>query len=130
MQTGDQTKDEQDAGAKCVSRKECVPKDAPQGVEARNQIVVDHLSLVKAIAIRVHETLPVHVDLDDLVHAGVLGPMDAVEKFDASKTWLFKPTPKSNQGRHPGTACANWTGHRAICASGRNVRMELPATYR
>jgi RNA polymerase sigma factor for flagellar operon FliA len=42
-------------------------------LEARNQIVVDHLSLVKAIAIRVHENLPVHVDLDDLVNAGVLG---------------------------------------------------------
>src|ERR1039457_7345460 len=33
--------------------------------EHRDQIVLDHLSLVKAIAIRVHENLPVHVDLDD-----------------------------------------------------------------
>lgn len=51
----------------------------------RDQIVLDHLSLVKAIAIRVHESLPVHVDVDDLIHAGVLGLFDAVEKFDASK---------------------------------------------
>jgi RNA polymerase sigma factor for flagellar operon FliA len=40
--------------------------------EHRDQIVLDHLSLVKAIAIRVHENLPVHVDLDDLIHAGVM----------------------------------------------------------
>jgi len=59
-------------------------------LEARNQIVVDHLSLVKAIAIRVHENPPVHVDLDDLVHAGVLGLMDAVEKFDATKNVAFQ----------------------------------------
>ena len=38
--------------------------------QARNQIVLDHLPLVRAIAIRVHENLPVHVDLDDLIHAG------------------------------------------------------------
>jgi len=58
--------------------------------EVRDQVVLEHLSLVKAIAIRVHENLPVHVDLDDLVHAGVLGLFDAVEKFDASKNVAFQ----------------------------------------
>jgi RNA polymerase sigma factor FliA len=57
---------------------------------ARDQMVLDHLPLVKAIAIRVHESLPVHVDLDDLVHAGVLGLLDAVEKFDDSKNVAFQ----------------------------------------
>ncbi|HEY1342728.1 MAG TPA: FliA/WhiG family RNA polymerase sigma factor [Bryobacteraceae bacterium] len=57
--------------------------------EARDQIVLDHLPLVKAIAIRVHENLPVHVDLDDLVHAGVLGLFDAVTKYDQSKNVAF-----------------------------------------
>jgi len=56
----------------------------------RDQIVLNHLSLVKAIAIRVHENLPVHVELDDLVHAGVLGLFDAVEKFDAAKNVAFQ----------------------------------------
>lgn len=59
-------------------------------LEVRDQIVLDHLSLVKAIAIRVHENLPVHVDLDDLVHAGVLGLFDAVEKFDSAKNVAFQ----------------------------------------
>lgn len=57
--------------------------------QARDRIVLDHLPLVKAIAIRVHENLPVHVDLDDLVHAGVLGLFDAVAKYDASKNVVF-----------------------------------------
>ena len=57
--------------------------------EHRDQIVLDHLSLVKAIAIRVHENLPVHVDLDDLIHAGVLGLFDAVTKYDGTKNVAF-----------------------------------------
>src|ERR1035438_3843383 len=58
-------------------------------MELRDQIVLEHLPLVKAIAIRVHENLPVHVDLDDLVHAGVLGLFDAVVKYDDSKNVAF-----------------------------------------
>jgi len=57
--------------------------------QVRDQIVLDHLPLVKAIAIRVHESLPVHVDLDDLIHAGVMGLFDAVTKYDASKNVVF-----------------------------------------
>jgi RNA polymerase sigma factor for flagellar operon FliA len=55
----------------------------------RDRIVLEHLPLVKAIAIRVHENLPVHVDLDDLTHAGVLGLFDAVTKYDAHKNVVF-----------------------------------------
>jgi len=58
--------------------------------QVRDQIVLEHLSLVRAIAIRVHENLPVHVDLDDLVHAGVLGLFDAVHKYDSSKNVAFQ----------------------------------------
>ena len=57
--------------------------------EKRDQIVLDHLPLVKAIAIRVHESLPVHVDLDDLIHAGVMGLFDAVIKYDGGKNVVF-----------------------------------------
>ncbi len=58
--------------------------------EVRDQIVLDHLPLVKSIAIRVHENLPVHIELDDLIHAGVLGLFDAVQKYDASKNVEFQ----------------------------------------
>lgn len=55
----------------------------------RDRIILDHLPLVKAIAIRVHENLPVHVELDDLVHAGVLGLFDAAEKYNPGKQVVF-----------------------------------------
>src|SRR5206468_123956 len=55
----------------------------------RDRIVLDHLPLVKAIAVRVHENLPVHVDLDDLIHAGILGLFDAASKYDPEKKVIF-----------------------------------------
>ena len=55
----------------------------------RDRVVLEHLPLVKAIAVRVYENLPVHVDLDDLVHAGILGLFDAATKYDPEKQVVF-----------------------------------------
>jgi RNA polymerase sigma factor FliA len=57
--------------------------------DRRDRVVLEHLPLVKAIAVRVHENLPVHVDLDDLVHAGILGLFDAASKFNPEKQVVF-----------------------------------------
>src|SRR5580658_10431521 len=59
-------------------------------IARRDRIVLEHLPLVKAIAVRVHENLPVHVDLDDLVHAGVLGLFDAASKYNPDKKVVFQ----------------------------------------
>lgn len=56
----------------------------------RDNLVIEHLPLVKAIAIRLYESLPVHADLDDLIHAGMLGLIDGAEKFDPRKHIQFK----------------------------------------
>ena len=55
----------------------------------RDRVVLEHLPLVRAIAVRVHENLPVHVDLDDLVHAGILGLFDAASKYNPEKQVVF-----------------------------------------
>lgn len=55
----------------------------------RDRVILEHLPLVKAIAARVRENLLVHVPLDDLVHAGILGLFDAVKKFDPEKQVAF-----------------------------------------
>lgn len=67
-----------------------VRKQPESAFDERDRIVIENLPLVKAIAIRVHESLPVHVDLDDLIHAGVLGLFDAVTKYDAAKNVAFQ----------------------------------------
>jgi RNA polymerase sigma factor for flagellar operon FliA len=65
--------------------------DAPTNAKLsrRDRIVVEHLPLVKAIAVRVYENLPAHVDLDDLVHAGILGLFDAATRFNPEKQVVF-----------------------------------------
>jgi RNA polymerase sigma factor for flagellar operon FliA len=70
---------------------QCRPKVQTRSAKlsSRDSVVLEHLPLVKAIAVRVHEKLPVHVDLDDLVHAGVLGLFDAASKYNAEKKVAF-----------------------------------------
>ena len=55
----------------------------------RDSVVMENLSLVKAIAIRVHDNLPGHVELEDLVHAGILGLFDAAQKYNSGKCVAF-----------------------------------------
>ncbi len=69
--------------------KKTTPINQATRIARRDRIVLEHLPLVKAIAVRVHENLPVHVDLDDLVHAGVLGLFDAASKFNPDKQVAF-----------------------------------------
>ena len=64
---------------------------SPTTVESeRDRLVLRHLPLVRAIAVRVYENLPVHVDLDDLVHAGIMGLIDAATKYSAEKQVSFQ----------------------------------------
>ena len=57
--------------------------------ETRDRVVLDHLHLVKAIAVRVRESLPGHVDLDDLIQSGTVGLLDAANKYDPEKQVVF-----------------------------------------
>jgi RNA polymerase sigma factor for flagellar operon FliA len=52
---------------------------------AREHLLMEELPQVRCIARRIHGHLPHHVPLEDLVHAGVLGLMEAVHKFDPTK---------------------------------------------
>jgi RNA polymerase sigma factor for flagellar operon FliA len=56
----------------------------------RERMIVEHLSTVRFIARRIHERLPQHVDLEDLVSAGVVGLIDACSKFEPGKKVQFK----------------------------------------
>jgi RNA polymerase sigma factor for flagellar operon FliA len=56
----------------------------------RDQIVVENLSLVRAIAMRLRASLPVHVELDDLMHAGAIGLIDAATRYDSEKDVTFQ----------------------------------------
>jgi RNA polymerase sigma factor FliA len=57
--------------------------------EERDRILLEQLPQVRFLARRIHERLPRHVPLEDLVHAGVIGLIDAFNKFDRSKQVQF-----------------------------------------
>ncbi|HUM04908.1 MAG TPA: FliA/WhiG family RNA polymerase sigma factor [Terriglobales bacterium] len=61
-----------------------VPTDAE-----RERVLMEQLPQVRYIARRIHERLPRHVPIEDLIHAGVLGLIDALSKFDESKHVQF-----------------------------------------
>ena len=56
----------------------------------QERVLLEHLPIVRFLARRIHERLPQHVDIEDLVSAGVVGLMDAFAKFDPGKKVQFR----------------------------------------
>jgi RNA polymerase sigma factor for flagellar operon FliA len=56
----------------------------------REQLLLEHLPQVRRIARQIHDRVPPQVLMEDLVHAGILGLMQAVKKYDPSKNVLLK----------------------------------------
>ena len=50
----------------------------------REQLILEHLPQVRLIARRIHERLPESVSLDDLISAGTIGLISAIDRFDPS----------------------------------------------
>ena len=68
------------------------PPQAAAGALTTEQerVLLEHLPIVRFLARRIHERLPQHVDIEDLVSAGVVGLMDAFAKFDPAKKVQFR----------------------------------------
>ena len=58
--------------------------------QGREALITECLPLVKFVAHRISARLPSHVELDDLIHSGILGLMDAVKKFEPGRNVKFK----------------------------------------
>ena len=68
---------------------ECQTSAGADTVRAREQLVQEHMPLVHHLAGRLLRGLPPHIDGDDLVSAGVVGLIDALENFDATRGFSF-----------------------------------------
>src|SRR5437868_4947896 len=55
----------------------------------RNLRILDHVASCKAIATQIQRRLPGDVELDDLIQAGMLGLMDAADKYEPSRQVEF-----------------------------------------
>jgi len=61
------------------------------GVElSREEIVHKYLHLVKYVAGRISVSLPPNVEISDLINDGVLGLLDAIEKYDDARGVKFE----------------------------------------
>ena len=56
----------------------------------REALILENTQIIRYVAGRIAMRLPSHVPLDDLMSAGVLGLIDAVDKFDPAQNVKFK----------------------------------------
>ncbi len=61
------------------------PTNAP-----RDKLIVEYAPLIKYIAQKIAARLPSNIELDDLISSGVIGLMDAIDKYDSSRDNKFK----------------------------------------
>ena len=58
--------------------------------QKREELILKYTPLIKYIASKLAMRLPPHISIDDLMSSGVIGLMDAIEKFNPSKKIQFK----------------------------------------
>lgn len=58
--------------------------------ENKNQLLLHYLSLVRKVVLRMMPAYKNHSDYDDLVSSGVLGLMDAINKYDMMRNVKFE----------------------------------------
>jgi RNA polymerase sigma factor for flagellar operon FliA len=63
---------------------------AANAAKRREELIMEHVPLIKYHAYRLATQLPPNIEINDLINAGVLGLMDAVEKFEPSRGVKFK----------------------------------------
>ena len=61
-----------------------------QALARRNSLATQHVGLVEKVAKRLARKLPRHVRMDELISAGMLGLLDASERFDPKRNDRFE----------------------------------------
>ena len=56
----------------------------------KERIILEYAPTIKYIAQRVAARLPPHIAIDDLINSGVIGLIDAIEKYDPTRDNTFK----------------------------------------
>src|ERR1700684_1969654 len=56
----------------------------------KDKLIMEYAPLIKFIAQKIAIRLPSNIELDDLISSGVIGLMDAIEKYDPSRDNKFK----------------------------------------
>jgi len=65
------------------------PAEAVSG-EERERLILEHLPQVRLVARKIHERLPDSICFDDLLSAGVIGLINAIDNFDPGQNVKLK----------------------------------------
>ncbi len=76
--------------------------------QTREDLVLEHAPQIKRIVTRMAARFPPGVDQEELYQAGMMGLLDALEKFDASKEVQF--TPNSGLKERSSMNSEKWIG--------------------
>jgi RNA polymerase sigma factor FliA len=80
---------EMDRGSYRMTAAQLAYRNGSEDIDERNELIVQELPQVYYIAARIRERLPQHVEMEDLVNAGVIGLIEASRKFDSTKNTQF-----------------------------------------
>lgn len=58
--------------------------------QQKDRLITEYAPLIKFIAQKIAMRLPSNIELDDLISSGVIGLMDAIDKYDSSRDNKFK----------------------------------------
>ncbi len=58
--------------------------------KVKDEIIIEYAPLIRYIAQKIASRLPANIEIDDLISCGVIGLMDAIEKFDPTRDNKFK----------------------------------------
>src|SRR5690349_15968682 len=67
-------------------------KESPSKMtkEQKDGLIMEYAPLIRYIAQKIAIRLPSNIELDDLISSGVIGLMDAIEKYDPTRDNKFK----------------------------------------
>src|SRR6476620_7981069 len=57
---------------------------------SKEKLIIEYAPLIKFIAQKIAVRLPSNIEFDDLVSSGVIGLMDAIDKYDPTRDNKFK----------------------------------------
>ena len=57
--------------------------------QSRQKLILQYYPLVRQIAFRMTKRFPSHIEVEDLIHVGTLGLIEALDRFDADKLPSF-----------------------------------------
>ncbi len=73
-----------------MAQKEQMAEEITISSENMEQVILEYSPMIKYVANRIALRLPSHIEVDDLISVGVMGLIDAIEKYDPTRGAKFK----------------------------------------